>query len=88
MSECVGKEREPEQQETPDEPIQPEQPRGKTAINPIPTIIALAVMIVGGAVYLIKFRKPKPDAKGSADLQDYDYGDEDEPEGKEESEDI
>lgn len=28
----------------------------------------------GGAVYWFKFRKPKSQTKGSADLDDYDYG--------------
>ena len=39
----------------------------------------LAVALAGGgAVYFLKFKKKKPDTKGSADLDDYDYGDEDE----------
>ena len=29
----------------------------------------------GGAVYYLKFMKKKPEAKGSTDLDDYDYGD-------------
>ena len=43
----------------------------------------LAVLGAGGAVAYLKFFKKKPDTKGSADLDDYDYGDddpEDEPE--------
>ena len=43
------------------------------------TIAILAVALAGGgAVYFLKFKKKKPDTKGSADLDDYDYGDEDE----------
>lgn len=76
MSECAGKE--PEQPEAPVQPAEPEQPTVKSTINPVPTVIALIVVVVGGAVYFLKFRNPKPDAKGSADLDDYDYGDEDE----------
>lgn len=86
ISECIGKE--PEPAETPDEQTEPEPARTKPAINPIPTVIALAVMVIGGAVYFLKFRNPKPDAKGSADLEEYDYGDVDELEdGGKESED-
>ena len=41
--------------------------------------VVLAVALAGGgAVYILKFKKKKPDTKGSADLEDYDYGDEDE----------
>lgn len=86
MSECAGKE--PEQPETPEQPSEPDQPQSKSPINPVPTVIALIVVVVGGAVYFLKFRNPKPDAKGSADLDEYDYGDDDEPEdsGADESE--
>ncbi|MBQ9408502.1 MAG: DUF4366 domain-containing protein [Clostridia bacterium] len=76
MSECAGKE--PEQPEALGQPAEPEQPQSKSPISPVPTVIALIVVVVGGAVYFLKFRNPKPDAKGSADLDDYDYGDEDE----------
>lgn len=87
MSECAGKE--PEQPETPEQPSEPDQPQSKSPINPVPTVIALVVVVVGGAVYFLKYRNPKPDAKGSADLDEYDYGDEDEPEDDaEESEDA
>ena len=79
MSECVGKEAQPEQPETPDDPAAPDQPPEKNAFNPIPTIIAFSVMAVGGAVYFFKFRQ-KPSAKGSTDLEEYDYGEAEEPE--------
>ena len=49
-----------------------------------PLILLLLVLLGGGfALYWFKLRKPKPDTKGSADLDDYDFGeedDEDEPE--------
>lgn len=88
MGECACAETEPEQPVTPVEPEEPEQPTVKSATNPVPTVIALAVIVIGGAVYLLKFKKPKPDAKGSADLDEYDYGDADEPEDEDESEDV
>ena len=52
--------------------------------------MVLAVALAGGgAVYFLKFKKKKPDTKGSADLEDYDYGDEDqfEDSGAEDEED-
>ena len=88
MTECAGKEAAPEQTDAQETQTKPERSGVKSAIHPIPTVIALAVVVVGGAVYFLKFRNPKPDAKGSADLDEYDYGDEDEPEDDaEESED-
>ena len=78
-----------EQTDAPEAQTKPERSSVRSAIHPIPTVIALAVVVVGGAVYFLKFRNPKPDAKGSADLDEYDYGDEDEPEDDaEESEDA
>ena len=89
MTECAGKEALPEQTDAPEAQTKPERSGVKSAIHLIPTVIALAVVVVGGAVYFLKFRNPKPDAKGSADLDEYDYGDEDEPENDaEESEDA
>ena len=76
MSECTGREKEPEQTDTPE--LEPEkEPERKNLfrnINPVPAIIALSVFIAGGVAYLLKFKTPKPDAKGSAELDDYDFG--------------
>ncbi len=44
-------------------------------------VVIGAVLIAGGvAVYWFKFRKKKPDVKGDTDLDDYDYGENEEPE--------
>lgn len=78
MTECVGKE--------PEEPAEPDpEPEKQGGINGM-----LAVALAGGgAVYSLKSKKKKPDTRGSADLEDYDYGDEDEYEdsGAEDEED-
>ena len=77
MSECVGPE--PEQEappEEPDTPQEPETPAKKTA-NPLVIVAVLAILAGGGAVVYLKFFKKKPDTKGSTDLDDYDYGDDD-----------
>ena len=41
-------------------------------------ILILALLGGGGAFAYIKFFKNKPTTKGNADLDDYDYGDDDE----------
>lgn len=45
-------------------------------------MLLLLVLLIaggaGGAVYFLKFRKEKPDTRGPADLDDYDFGDDDE----------
>ena len=83
MAECVGPEPEPQEPDPPpDTPEAPEEPEKKNG-NPLIIVALLAVLGAGGAVAYLKFFKKKPDTKGSADLDDYDYGDddpEDEPE--------
>ena len=74
MSECVGKEPEPE----PDAP-EPEKAEKPSIIGPV--VVLLAMVLAGGsAACYLKFVRKKPDVSGSADLDDYDYGDEDESE--------
>ncbi|MDD4509775.1 MAG: DUF4366 domain-containing protein [Oscillospiraceae bacterium] len=73
MSECTGK---AATQETPTQPEpEPEPEPEKGGINP--TLILLVVLLLagGGAVYFLKFKKKKPDTTGPIDLDDYDYGD-------------
>lgn len=80
MSECTGKEPEPEKEvdETkPDaEPVEKESSSNKGII----AVVLLLVVGGGGALYWFKFRKGKPDVKGNDDLDDYDYGEEDDEE--------
>ena len=80
MTECAGKEPEPPapvESEQPDPEPEPEK-RDSSNVNGILTVVLAVAMAGGGAVYFLKFKKKKPDTKGSADLDDYDYGDEDE----------
>ena len=37
--------------------------------------MGLALLAGCGAAYFLKFKRKKPDTKGSADLDEYDYGD-------------
>ena len=87
MTECVGKEQSPSapvESEQPDTDLEPEKESGGNGI----LLVVLAVALAGGgAVYFLKFKKKKPSTKGSADLDDYDYGDEDTMDDPEDRED-
>ena len=75
MSECVGKEIVIEPQPT--EPVE-ELDAEKKSANFLLIIILLIAGAAGGAVYWFKFRKPKTKTSGSSDLDDYDFGEDDE----------
>lgn len=75
MSECAGKETvtEPE----PTEPAKEPDAKKKSA-NFLPVLVLLIAGVAGGAVYWFKFRKPKTKTSGNSDLDDYDFGEDDE----------
>ena len=80
MTECVGKEAPPEPDPEPvTEPDpEPEPEPEKNSSKGLLVVVLVVALAGGGAVYFLKFKKNKPDTKGSADLDDYDYVDEDE----------
>ena len=68
----------PEPEPEPDpEPQEPEQEKKTNLILPVILLLAAAG---GGAVWYFKFRNNKPDTRGPVDLDDYDYGEEDDTE--------
>ena len=73
MTECVGKETKPE---VPTEPTEPtaEKPEKKSGVGGILVVLLIVVLGGGAAFYIFKQKKAKPQTKGSADLDDYDYG--------------
>ena len=75
MGACTGKEAEPEQ---PDEP----QEEKSGGMGGLIVFLVVALLGGGGAFYYFKILKPKQDAKGGTDLDDFDFDeyDEDEPE--------
>ena len=82
MKSCTGKEvQKAEVTET-----SPESEQKKA--NPMPIVVLILLIGGGAAVYFLKFRKSKPKTSGTTDLDDYDYGEEDETEyeGDEENE--
>lgn len=46
--------------------------------GPLLVIVLIMLLAGGAAVWFFKFRKPKPSAKGPADLDDYDFGEDEE----------
>lgn len=77
MTECTGKEKVVEKvpDTSPEPEIEPE-PEKKSSGGAV-VLLLLLLLGGGGALYWFKFRKKKPDAKGPVDLDDYDYGEED-----------
>ena len=73
MTECVGKEAKPE---VPAEPTEPaaEEPEKKSGVGSILVVLLIVALGGGAAFYIFKQKKAKPQTKGSADLDDYDYG--------------
>lgn len=75
MRECAGKEIVIEPQPT--EPAK-EPAAEKKSANLLPVLVLLIAGAAGGAVYWFKFRKPKTKTSGNSDLEDYDFGEDDE----------
>ena len=77
MSECAGKEAEPEPEET--EQPEPEEDKGGGMGGAILLVVLLVAAAGGGAFYYFKIMKPKKDAaKGSSNLDDLDFDEDDE----------
>ena len=91
MSECTG----PEPQETqPQETEAPQEEQKNSGSGAGGLIVFLVVALAGGgaALYYFKFKKPRADTKGSDDLDEYDFGDDEDledeaPEAENEQED-
>lgn len=75
MSECVGKE--PVVEPEPTEPVEEEPSEEEPSVNLMPVLILLIAGAGGGAFYWFKIRKPKEKNVGNNDLDDYDFGQDD-----------
>ena len=76
MTNCAGKEAEPEQ---PEATAQPEE----TAHNNLGGILVIVLILAlggGAAVWYFKFRKPKESTKGSTELDEFDFDDDEDEE--------
>lgn len=84
MSECAGKEAEPEPEKN--EQPEPEEDKGG-GMGAILLVVLLLAAAGGGAFYYFKIMKPKKDAaKGSSNLDDLDFDEDDEDEEELETE--
>lgn len=83
LNECTGAEPEPtpEPTEAPTTAPEPEENGGFNAVTLLP-IALIVVLGAGGAYYVLKVRKRKPDTSGSTDLDDYDFPEDDDDEVK------
>ena len=70
---CTGQEPEP----TPAPETEPEPEQEPAGLNPAMLLVVLAVLGGIGALVYFKFIKQKPKTKGSDNLDDYDYGEDD-----------
>ena len=80
MSECTGKETvaDTEPEPVPDDTDTDEPDNKEKSNSGVLLIVLLAATGAGGAVYWFKFRGKQPKNKGSDDLSDYNFGQEDE----------
>ena len=84
MKSCTGKEIVREEPAAEPEPDKSDEKSN----NMLPVVFVILLIGGGVAVYFLKFRKNKPKTSGATELDDYDYGEEDETEyeGDEENE--
>ena len=80
MTECVGKEAEPEVEPTdPTEPSEPvEEPTGEVQPTAVLALVVVIGVVGAGIFFFIKNKKSASKTKGKTDLDNYDYGMDDE----------
>ena len=79
MTECGGPEPEPEPTPEPEDTPEPEKEADAGGLNPAVLLVVLLVLGGGGAFAYFKLVKgKKASTKGPDDLDDYDYGEDDE----------
>lgn len=76
MSECAGKEAAPADLE----PTEPTEEPKNSNVGGILAIVLILALGGGAAVWYFKFRKPKADTKGSTELDEFDFDEDDEEE--------
>lgn len=83
MAECAGKEAQPETEKTPET-----EPERGNSMGVLLVVLLLAAAGGGAAYYFLKVKKNKPQTKGDTDLDDYDYGEDNEDELDEDYDDA
>lgn len=73
---------EPEPEPTPEPETEVEEPVPVKSMNPVPILIVLLVILGGTGLWYFKLRKPKQSVKGSTNLDEYSFDDDDDYEEK------
>ena len=73
---------EPEPEPTPEPETEVEEPVPAKSMNPVPILMVLLVILGGGGLWYFKLRKPKSSVKGSTNLDEYSFDDDDDYEEK------
>lgn len=73
---------EPEPEPTPEPETEVEEPLPAKSMNPVPILMVLLVLLGGGGLWYFKLRKPKSNVKGSTNLDEYSFDDDDDYEEK------
>lgn len=68
---------EPEPEPTPEPETEAEEPAPVKSMNPTPIILVILILLSGGGLWYFKLRKPKPNVKGSTNLDEYSFDDDD-----------
>ena len=68
---------EPEPEPTPEPETEVEEPEPAESMNPTPIILVILILLGGGGLWYFKLRKPKPSIKGSTNLDEYSFDDDD-----------
>ncbi len=68
---------EPEPEPTPEPETEVEEPLPAKSMNPVPILMVLLVILGGTRLWYFKLRKPKPSIKGSTNLDEYSFDDDD-----------
>lgn len=68
---------EPEPEPTPEPETEVEEPAPVKNINPTPIILVILILLGGGGLWYFKLRKSKPSVKGSTNLDEYSFDDDD-----------
>ena len=68
---------EPEPEPTPEPETEVEEPVPAKIMNPLPIVVVLLILLGGGGLWYFKLRKSKPSVKGSSNLDEYSFDDDD-----------
>ncbi|NBK23163.1 MAG: DUF4366 domain-containing protein [Spirochaetia bacterium] len=68
---------EPEPEITPEPEAEVVEPAPEKSMNPLPVLMVLLILLGGAGLWFFKLRKPKPSVKGSTNLDEYSFDEDD-----------